>query len=279
METTITVLSENMISKSGFIGEHGFSLLIERRDERYLFDTGPGMSLSHNLKELGKSLDGLNRIIISHGHYDHTGGLEWAVKHTGQIEIVAHPAIFSKHMTYDPKNPNEAPRYRGCPYGQQHLEGLGASFHFIDHTKEIAPGLWFITGVERNPDQVPNDFRLVIADGNQLRPDPISDDASLLLEVKGSPVLILGCAHSGVLNILDYVRDQMGIHRLRAILGGTHLMFTDSKLMPRVIQKFEEVSIDLIAVSHCTGFEAMIELANHFGNRFRLASAGSTFMF
>ena len=158
-------------------------------------------------------------------------------------------------------------------------ESLGATFHFIDHTEKIAPGLWFITGIDRLPDQIPHDQRLVIPKGEQWVPDLIKDDASLLLECENSPVLILGCAHSGVLNILDHVRDKMGIGKLQAILGGTHLMFCSVTDLPRVIDKFEGFSMDLIGVSHCTGWRAVIELAKHFGDRFVMASAGSSFNF
>ena len=279
MESRITILCENTISRSGLIGEHGFSLLIELENEKYLFDTGPGLSLPYNLKSLGKNLDGLDGIIISHGHYDHTGGLKWAIKKAGPVQVVAHPAIFSRHMVYNPDKPNEAPCFVGCPHAQRALEELGAHFNFISRTEKIASRLWFITGINRLPGQFPYDSRLVMPEQGHLVPDPIRDDASLLLECEGPPVLILGCAHSGVLNILDHIRDKMSTSKLRAILGGTHLMFTSPKDIPRVIDKLEGFSIELIGVSHCTGFKAIIELAKHFEDRFKMASAGTTFVF
>jgi len=279
VKTVITILAENSISKPGIIGEHGFSVLIEKGDEKILFDTGPGMSLPHNLKVLGKNLNGLSRVIISHGHHDHTGGLKWVIQQVREVEVVAHPAIFSRHMAFDREDPGKPPQYKGCPNTQEELESLGATFNFIDHTEKVASGLWFITGIDRLPDQIPDDPRLIIPEGGQLVPDLIKDDASLLLECEDSPVLILGCAHSGVLNILDHVRDKMGIGKLQAILGGTHLMFCSVTDIPRVIDKLEGFSIDLVGVSHCTGWQAVIELAKHFGARFVMASAGTVFHF
>lgn len=279
MEAVITVLCDNSISKSGFVGEHGFSILIERADKKYLFDTGPGMSLPLNLKTLNKNLDGLKRVFISHGHYDHTGGLKWIVQQMGGVEVVAHSALFSRHMLLDPENRLHPSHYIGCPYTQRELENLGATFNFINHTEEINPGLWFVAGIDRNPQQIPKDTRLVLPQEKGFAPDPMEDDASLLMETDSGPVLILGCAHSGVLNILDHVKEKMGIGKLCAILGGTHLMFYGPEDIARVISKFEEFYVDMVAVSHCTGMQGVIELSKYFEDRFMVASAGSVLDF
>ncbi len=279
METRVTIVCDNSISRSGFVGEHGFSCLIERGDKKYLFDTGPGMSLPLNLKTLDMGLKGLDTVFISHGHYDHTGGLLWVTEQTDRIKVVAHPAVFSRHMRIDPAAPEKTSRYIGSPASRKELERAGAVFRFIDHTDEAAPGVWFITGIDRDPAKTPSDARLALSGETGFMLDPIEDDASLLIETDGPPVLILGCAHAGVLNILAHVREKMGIGWLRAILGGTHLMFYGLKDLPHVIEEFERFSIDLVGVSHCTGFEAAVALSNHFGKRFAAASAGRSFSF
>lgn len=279
MKTGVTIVCDNSISRSGFVGEHGFSCLIERGGERVLFDTGPGRSLPINLEVVDMDLSGLDRICISHGHYDHTGGLLWATQQLDRIEVIAHPEMFSRHMVMDPEAPDKPPRYIGCPFSRRELEQSGAIFRFAGQTEEVAPGLWFVTGIDRDPGKSPLDPRLVVPEGDAFKPDPIEDDASLLVATDGGPVLVLGCAHAGVLNILAYVKAKMGIDRLRAILGGTHLMFYGPEDLSRVIDEFERFSIDLVGVSHCTGFEAAVALYNHFGDRFASASAGRIFTF
>lgn len=244
-----------------------------------MFDTGPGMSLPLNLKVLNKDLSRLDKLFISHGHYDHTGGLKWVIRQVGNVEVVAHPDIFSKHMILDSEEISESPRYIGCEFTKDELQQLGATFNFIEHTKEVSPGLWFVTGINTDPEKIPNDARLILPQGEQFVRDPLRDDASLLLKTDGPPILILGCAHAGVLNILDHVKKNMGISRLRAVLGGTHLMFYRPKDIRLVIDKFEEFSIDFVGVSHCTGFRAAVELSKYFGDRFTMASAGSVFYF
>jgi len=236
---------DNSINRPGIIGEHGFSVLIERDNKRYLFDTGPGMSLPLNLKTMGKDLKGVEKIFISHGHYDHTGGLKWAIEEIGRVEVVAHKAMFSRHMSDRLGGEAGAIKYIGCPFTKDDLQNVGGTFRFFEQTREVAPGVWFITGIDRKADQVPLDTHLLIEEGDALIPDPVEDDSSLLLETDGPPVLLLGCSHAGVLNILDHVREKMGIKKLRAILGGTHLMFFGLEEIPRVIKKFEEFSIDL----------------------------------
>ncbi len=279
MTTTISILCDNNISRSGFIGEHGFSALLERKEGNYLFDSGPGLSLPLNLKALQKEITGVHKVFLSHGHYDHTGGLKWVLEQGETMEVVAHPAVFSEHMVLDPGKPDASPRYIGCPLPQEKLEDLGAKFVFLDRTQEAVPGLWFLSGFERAPQCLPEDTRLISRQSGKLVRDPLLDDASLLLETESGPVLILGCAHAGILNILDHLKRDLHIDRLRGILGGTHLMFYGEPALAQVLRRIEDFGVDLIAISHCTGMKAAIRLANHFGDRFLPASAGTVLEF
>ena len=120
---------------------------------------------------------------------------------------------------------------------------------------------------------------MLLQQGESFSPDPISDDASLLIETATDPVLLLGCAHAGVLNILDHLQDTLKIRKLRAILGGTHLMFFSPERIAAVIQRFEDFDVELVGVSHCTGMKAAVALGAHFKDRFAAAAAGSVFSF
>ena len=279
MKTDITILCDNYVGRPGFIGEHGFSTLIESGDKRYLFDAGSGVGLSSNLKLLEKTLKGVSRIFLSHGHYDHTGGLKWALQETGPVNVVAHPKVFSRHYVKNPLLFANEPRYIGSPIPEEELSALGAEFTWVDQTRQVEDGLWFVTGVACKSDQNCQDPQLLLQDGDAFFPDPVADDASLLIETATDPVLLLGCAHAGVLNILDHLQDALKIRKLRAILGGTHLMFFSPERIAAVIRRFEDFGLEQVGVSHCTGMKAAVALGAHFKDRFTAAAAGSVFSF
>jgi 7,8-dihydropterin-6-yl-methyl-4-(beta-D-ribofuranosyl)aminobenzene 5'-phosphate synthase len=277
--TSVQILCDNNIGRMDFLGEHGFAALIEHDGRRYLFDTGQGHTLPHNVQRGGIALKGIAAIFLSHGHFDHTGGLAWVLEQTGPVNVTAHPAVFERHLARLSPDPSAEPLYIGPPQPREALEAAGASFDFREATAEIAPGLHFITGYDRKPDQTPGDRQLLLAQGQDLVPDPIAEDANLLLETPSGPVLVLGCAHGGVLNILDHVREKLGVERLHAVLGGTHLMFYAPDQIQAVIDSFEAFQVKRVGVSHCTGPQAGMILARHFGERFQQASAGSRFDF
>lgn len=277
--TTIQILCDNNIEGVDFLGEHGFAALVHHASGIYLFDTGQGRTLPHNAGQRGVRLEDLAAVLLSHGHYDHTGGLGWVLEQTGPITVHAHPEVFALHLALSADDPSQAPRFVGCPQTREELEAAGARFVFHAQTTEIAAGLWFICGYERKAVQTPTDGKLVLVEDEGPVPDPIAEDASLLLETASGYVLLLGCAHGGVLNILDHVRDRFGITHLRAVLGGTHMMFLPPDRVQGVIDAFEAFEVALVGVSHCTGSEAAMRLAQHFGGRFRQAAAGSVFQF
>jgi 7,8-dihydropterin-6-yl-methyl-4-(beta-D-ribofuranosyl)aminobenzene 5'-phosphate synthase len=275
----VTILAENCVASSRVIGEHGFSALIEKGGRRFLFDTGQGMCLPHNVKVMGEEFSGLEAVALSHGHYDHTGGLRWVIEKTGGIPVFAHRSVFARHMGRDPQDPAAAPYDIGCPFKREDLEALGARFHFEERTRRIGEGLWFITGISRKSELEPQDPRLVIPGEKGFIPDPMEDDASLLVDSPAGALLILGCAHAGILNILEHVRSEMGFKRLWGILGGTHLLHASEDMIRRVAESLDTFYPEFIAVSHCTGWKATAGLFTHFKDRFRMAAAGTGFSF
>jgi 7,8-dihydropterin-6-yl-methyl-4-(beta-D-ribofuranosyl)aminobenzene 5'-phosphate synthase len=277
--TTVRILCDNSIGRLDFLGEHGFAALIECTEGRFLFDTGQGLTLPHNVKAAGIDLRDLRAVVLSHGHYDHTGGLPWVLQQTGPVKVVAHPALFDRHLTRRSDVAGGSERFIGCPATQAALERAGAEFEFHPQTCELAPGVWFVAGYERNPAQTPEDPQLVLPGDDGPQPDPIAEDASLLLDTAAGPVLILGCAHGGVLNILDHLASRLGVSKLHAVLGGTHLMFFPPEKIRAVIERFEAFGVDHVGVSHCTGRDAAMTLALHFGRRFSQAAAGIVFSF
>jgi 7,8-dihydropterin-6-yl-methyl-4-(beta-D-ribofuranosyl)aminobenzene 5'-phosphate synthase len=110
--------------------------------------------------------------------------------------------------------------------------------------------------------------------------DPLADDASLLLETESGPVVLLGCAHAGTVNILRHFREQTGHTRFHAVIGGTHLGFLeDTSQLDQTMLALEDFGLELLAVSHCTGQHAAAAFLGRFGSRFAFAGAGWSAVF
>jgi 7,8-dihydropterin-6-yl-methyl-4-(beta-D-ribofuranosyl)aminobenzene 5'-phosphate synthase len=162
---------------------------------------------------------------------------------------------------------------------REELERLGADFRFVEHTTAVVQGIRFVTGLDPAPENRPNDSRLFLDINGELIPDRMPDDASLLLETESGPVLVFGCAHAGPVNILDHVKNDLGVNRLTAVLGGTHLMFYGSRALEEFVAKVRELGVSLVGVSHCTGLEPALRLARELGDAFTMAAVGRVFEF
>jgi len=276
-ETKITVLCENTAGKPmGLMAEHGFSALIERDGDKILFDTGQGMSLANNAKVLGVNLAEVKTVVLSHGHYDHTGGLPTVLHHPRGVTIIAHPDIFTKKYA-ELKTPDGKENiFIGMRYSRDELEGaLQARFNLIQAFTEIAQGIFFSGEVPRETDFECPDNRLKVEHSNKMTNDPLLDDISLLIETGQGPVILLGCAHAGVVNVMNHFSEKTGHRKFHAVIGGTHLGYINSpQQLEKSMDAFDDYQVDLIAVSHCTGQQAAAVCYNRFKDRFAFACAG-----
>lgn len=275
--TRITILVDNHVpTGSLLVPEHGFSALIERGCERILFDTGQGPALVRNAVTLHQDLTGLSCVILSHGHYDHTGGLLHAVKMNPGIRVVSHPGVFSAHVKLG--EGEILPHSIGIPHAMSDLEELGARFEFADDFRQISKGVWFTGHVPRVFKPPPTGALMMVRAGSTV-PDAMEDDASLVLETASGPCLLLGCAHAGIRNILAHVRASLDIDCIHAVIGGTHLGPCDRAETYEAISALEDFNVQLVAPAHCTGTGPSEILREHFGARYCEACAGTSFEF
>jgi 7,8-dihydropterin-6-yl-methyl-4-(beta-D-ribofuranosyl)aminobenzene 5'-phosphate synthase len=280
MKTKISILSENTVEMpKNAIGEHGLSLLIEREDAT-LFDTGQGFALMHNMKSLFKDPSKIARVVLSHGHYDHTGGLKPLLESQGrEIPVFAHPEVFTSRVArYDgPQGPVDVPI--DMPNKKEEYEKLGARFIPAGGRTDIAEGIVAFSDIPRAAGWKGFDARLKQKSGDTVMDDPFNDDLSLLVETESGPVVLLGCAHAGLVEILDHIAGETGHMTFHAVIGGTHLGSAPPEYLERAIGALEKYGVTIIAASHCTGFKAAATLAGTFSERYRTASVGSVFEF
>ena len=219
----ISVLNENTAGKRGFLAEHGLSLLIEHEGKRWLFDTGQTDVFMKNAALLGERLMGLNGIILSHGHFDHCGGLKFLAEEYRKAGIDM-PPVYVRETAFLGKTAINSDRrtYRiiGIPWKRELIE---SSIRLTERKQEIAPGVWvlgdipYTPGLEKRPEQ------FFIEDGPEKRPDYMNDEQMLLFETGKGLCLFAGCCHPGILNCLEYVSQAFPGQKLHSVFAGMHL--------------------------------------------------------
>ncbi|MEW6183734.1 MAG: MBL fold metallo-hydrolase [Bacillota bacterium] len=272
----ITVLVENSVGRTLPIGgEHGLSLWVEYNGRKLLFDTGQRGAVVPNAALLGIDLREAEAIILSHGHSDHTGGLRDALEHIGRrVPVYAHPDVFSAHRVSSPSD-----RYIGIPYVKEALETAGADFILTAEPLELFPGLWLSGEVLRESCLDAADTRMYVYRGDERVPDPLADDLSIYAVTSVGLVVLLGCAHAGVINIIEHARAVTGVDKVAAVVGGTHLGPAENVQLEATVSFLKELDLSVLAANHCTGLPVAARLAAVFGERFVFAASGETLEF
>jgi len=274
MSVRITVLCDNSVGPvSGTLGEHGFAALVERDgQEPLLFDTGQGLTLLHNARRMRKDLAKVRKVVISHGHYDHVGGLLPLLKESGGREVFAHDGIFSpRHRVKDTGECYSI----GIPYERAAFEEAGADFNLSTAFRELAPGIMLTGEVPRATGFESGDQGLY-CDCSGQEVDATPDDQSLVIETGKGLVILLGCCHAGLVNTLEHIAYESGRRDVYAVIGGTHLGFCAQEQLEKTIEAIRKAGVRKLAVSHCTGFAAAARLSRELPREFQLAMVGYT---
>ncbi|WP_321276268.1 MBL fold metallo-hydrolase [Thiomicrorhabdus indica] len=271
----VTCLVENSVKLSSKLwGEHGISMLIETSEGVVLFDTGQsGDVLLHNLEVLNIDASKIDKVVLSHGHYDHTGGLKKLFEKIGERPVHGHPAMFSERFS---ETPNGKLKIVSTP-----LKFMKEPFwQLTSEPVEILPNI-FTTGEVPKFESLENqgDERLkVYAEKSQnLIKDPIKDDMSLVLKTTQGLVVLFGCCHAGVINTLNLVQKQFPDEEIYAVMGGTHLAKADEERLlatERVLK-----SVPMIGLSHCTGPKVTARFLSRYPEQAFVFQAGTQLAF
>ena len=272
MEVRITTLSENT-ANYGYIAEWGLSILVEVEGARILMDTGLSFSAVHNAQLMGIDLSTIDHIVLSHGHADHSGGLRDVLKIKGEVEVIAHPDIWVPKYVRRDGEPRE--QYIGMPFTREELESLGARFKLVREPVHITEQVMTTGEIPMSSAYEEIGNNLFVKKAGMLHPDPLADDLALIIDTDFGLVVILGCAHRGIINTLRHAQNLTGKEVVYAAIGGTHLFRASEERLEKTIADLREIGIQRLGVSHCTGFRASARLAREFEDIFFLNNAGT----
>ncbi len=287
-EIYIRIIVDGKASVRNLMGEAGFAALVDifyddMSNIRLLFDTaGATPALMHNLKVGEIDSTSIDMIILSHGHWDHVGGLMDVLSWTGnRTPVLYHPnALAPKIFTADDGKEQDVgiKKYFSTDELQSSTEVIETTEPYL-----IGEGIWTTGEVPRT-----NDFEKLtgnltkvhtIKDGKKI-PDEVEDDLSLIFQLKdGSVVILAGCCHAGIANTMNHATTITGTSSIVAVTGGLHLYNASKERLTKTIEHLKGFPLTTLAPCHCTGLRGQAALMYAFEDIFKEIGVGSTLKF
>ena len=268
-----TVLVENTVQKRGILAEHGLSVLVETADRRILFDAGQTDVFLKNALLLKLSLDDLDGVVLSHGHYDHGGGLEYlsALKMDADLSV---PTIYVGAGAFSEKFSKEKDgSFRNIGISKGLTETL--QVEETEGMKEIFPDVFLVSRIPKGADFEGVSPVFYRTQEEQLIPDDMQDEQVLVIRDGGKIHVIAGCCHMGFVSCLRYVREKFPEEAFGTVLAGMHLRSASCERLNATIEAVRELNIERLIPVHCTGMMAIAQMKLALGERCRTVSAGS----
>ena len=268
----LTVLVDNTPGPvgTGFEAEHGFAAAVEREDRLIIFDTGASDLVVRNAARAGIDLDRAEVVALSHGHYDHTGGLKGLLAAAAPVRLVGHPAAFEPKFV----RRGDDLRQAGIGIARTDLEDLGAHIETNTEPRELVPGVWLTGFIPRRTEYETVPAAFVVRRGGELVADQMPDDQALFVRGKEGIVVVAGCAHAGLVNTLRRVRELVRDEPIVAVFGGAHLGSASEDRIERTIAFLREMDLRRVGLCHCTGERAVNRIAADLGDRFLHVHSG-----
>jgi 7,8-dihydropterin-6-yl-methyl-4-(beta-D-ribofuranosyl)aminobenzene 5'-phosphate synthase len=269
MGVELLILVDNTADDESLRAEHGLAVLVSGLGAMYLFDTGATADvLMDNCRGLGVDLSAVDGFIISHGHYDHTGGLAEIVRGRQETPLYAHPRAFSRRWADKPGRPLKDV---SCPFSLDALCEGGAVLHAV-RAPEMLEEWALVSGPIGGP--MPKGESFVVRKDGEMVADTFEDEICLLLRGTDGWVVLTGCCHRGLENTLRAARFLTHNEPVRAVVGGLHLRNASEERLERTAKLLESHGSPEVYCGHCTGERATEFLQQRLGGKVRPFQVG-----
>lgn len=270
MSVELLILVDNSVANDTLRAEHGLSMLVSGRGRRVLFDAAASAeALLANADALGVDLSSLDAAVISHGHYDHTGGLEAVVRSRPGLDLYAHPRAFDSRWVDRPGKPL---RDIACPHPIERLSQAGAVFRPVAKARRLDDWL-VVSGPIAGPEGGREAF--LVGKAGEMVADGFEDELFLLVEGQRGWTVVCGCCHRGLRNTLRAARSLAEGGALAALAGGLHLRSASPAELAETAKLLDHYGIENVYPCHCTGAEAVEFLQGALPGRVHPVAAGS----
>ncbi|MDR3596822.1 MBL fold metallo-hydrolase [Clostridium sp.] len=274
MSLKITTLIENNYDKNNILySEHGLSLYIEINDKKILFDTGQSGDFIKNAEKIKIDLNDLDYVVLSHGHYDHSGGFGKLVQNASKSFklIVGSGFFYEKYKLME----GERYKFNGNSFNEEFIMKSNISIKYINQDIiNITEDIMIFSNFERKNNFETLNKKFYIKENDKYVLDDFSDEIALGIKHDKGLVIIVGCSHVGLVNILETITKRTGMP-IYAIIGGSHLIEADELRVNNTINYLKEKNINILRLSHCTGDSAVEKLQSKFENKFVYNNTGN----
>jgi len=271
----ITILVDDQAGE-GLVAEHGLSLWIEAEDKCILFDTGQGSAFEKNARVLGVDFSKTNILVLSHGHYDHTGGIPRVLQEAPNVHVYCHQEIGRARYTI--RNAILKPIQMPLESKAAIDKLPGERLHWVQRPILLSDKIG-LTGPIPRETSFEDTGGLFYLDPQGMRADPIEDDLALWIGTDDGVIVCVGCSHSGLLNTLNHIQRLTNAQRVQAVIGGFHLLHASRERLDQTMAALRLLEPDMVVPCHCTGPGAILALRNALGEHVSLGSAGMTYRF